>query len=47
VRERGREIGRAGKWLVADLRERLKACPGAMAPKVTPASERTEAGAMV
>src|SRR5271157_5542522 len=26
--ERGRELGRAGKWLVADLRERLKTCPG-------------------
>jgi DNA-binding transcriptional LysR family regulator len=27
---RGRELGRAGKWLVADLRERLKTCPGAL-----------------
>ena len=26
--ERGRELGRAGKWLVADLCERLKTCPG-------------------
>ena len=29
VHERGRAPGRAGRWLVADLRERLKACPGA------------------
>jgi DNA-binding transcriptional LysR family regulator len=28
VSDRGREVGRAGKWLVADLRERLKTCPG-------------------
>ena len=47
ARERGRELGRAGKWLVADLRERLKGCPGAKAPMETPALERTEAGAMV
>ncbi len=26
--QRGRALGRAGKWLVADLRERLKGCPG-------------------
>ena len=25
--ERGRELGRAGKWLVADLRERLETAP--------------------
>jgi len=42
--ERGREPGRAGKWLVADLRERLKVCPGAIAPKQTRAPERLEAG---
>ena len=30
VSDRGRELGRAGKWLVADLRERLKTCPGAI-----------------
>jgi DNA-binding transcriptional LysR family regulator len=28
VSQRGRELGRAGKWLVADLRTRLKTCPG-------------------
>ena len=30
VSERGRELGRAGKWLVADLRQRLTACPGVL-----------------
>ena len=29
VHERGRSPGRAGRWLVADLRERLKTCPAA------------------
>jgi DNA-binding transcriptional LysR family regulator len=29
VHERGRMPGRAGRWLVADLRERMKTCPGA------------------
>ncbi len=29
VHERGRVPGRAGRWLVADLRERMKTCPGA------------------
>jgi DNA-binding transcriptional LysR family regulator len=47
VRDRGRELGRAGKWLIADLRERLKGCPGAMARKEMPAPEGTEAGAIV
>jgi DNA-binding transcriptional LysR family regulator len=47
ARERGRELGRAGKWLVADLRERLKVCPGAMALKEMPAQQPAEAGAMV
>jgi DNA-binding transcriptional LysR family regulator len=28
VHERGRAPGRAGRWLVADLRERMKTCPG-------------------
>jgi DNA-binding transcriptional LysR family regulator len=28
VSQRGRELGRAGKWLMADLRMRLKTCPG-------------------
>jgi DNA-binding transcriptional LysR family regulator len=27
VNERGREIGRAARWLIADLRERLHGCP--------------------
>ena len=29
VHERGRTLGRASRWLVSDLRERLKTCPGA------------------
>jgi len=29
VHERARALGRAGRWLVGDLRERLKTCPGA------------------
>ena len=29
VHERGRSPGKAGRWLVADLRERLKTCPAA------------------
>ena len=29
VHERGRELGRAGRWLIADLRERAKTCPNA------------------
>src|SRR6202789_3458131 len=29
VLERGRLPGRAGRWLIADLRERMKTCPGA------------------
>jgi DNA-binding transcriptional LysR family regulator len=32
VHERGRAPGRAGRWLIADLRERLKTCPGAYHP---------------
>ena len=32
VHERGRTPGRAGRWLVADLRERMKTCPGAHHP---------------
>ncbi len=32
VHERGRDPGRAGRWLIADLRERLKTCPGAHHP---------------
>ena len=44
ARERGRELGRAGRWLVADLRERLTVCPGAIAPKQTRTPERLEAG---
>jgi len=43
--ERGRELGRAGKWLVADLRERLKTCPGSFpGSKERPASELSDAG---
>ena len=29
VHERGRAPGRAGRWLIADLRQRMKTCPGA------------------
>jgi DNA-binding transcriptional LysR family regulator len=29
VHERGRRIGRAGRWLIDDLRARLQTCPGA------------------
>jgi DNA-binding transcriptional LysR family regulator len=29
VHERGRLPGKAGRWLIADLRERMKTCPGA------------------
>jgi DNA-binding transcriptional LysR family regulator len=29
VHERARELGSAGRWLIGDLRERLKSCPGA------------------
>ena len=29
VHERGRPPGRAGRWLIADLRQRMKTCPGA------------------
>jgi DNA-binding transcriptional LysR family regulator len=32
VHERGRVPGRAGRWLIADLRERMKTCPGAHHP---------------
>jgi DNA-binding transcriptional LysR family regulator len=32
VHERGRLPGRAGRWLIADLRERMKTCPGAHHP---------------
>ena len=34
--QRGRELGRAGKWLVADLRERLETCPGALHTRDAP-----------
>jgi DNA-binding transcriptional LysR family regulator len=30
VHERGRALGRASGWLIGDLRERLKTCPGAI-----------------
>ena len=29
VHQRGREPGRAGRWLIVDLRERVKTCPSA------------------
>ncbi len=29
VHERGRRLGRAGRWLIDDLRARLTTCPGA------------------
>ncbi|MBV8444076.1 MAG: hypothetical protein JO312_26555, partial [Hyphomicrobiales bacterium] len=29
VHQRGREPGRASRWLIADLRERAKTCPNA------------------
>src|ERR1700735_1718076 len=32
VHERGRLPGRAGRWLIADLRERMKTCPAAHHP---------------
>jgi DNA-binding transcriptional LysR family regulator len=51
VSERGRKFGRAGRWLVADLRERLKTCPTALLSegnhlphKERPASELSDAG---
>ena len=40
--ERGRTLGRASRWLVGDLRERLKTCPGAVRAAVEDA--RLEAG---
>jgi DNA-binding transcriptional LysR family regulator len=42
VHERGRPPGRAGRWLIADLRERLKTCPGA---RHAPADENAVGGA--
>jgi DNA-binding transcriptional LysR family regulator len=33
VSQRGRQFGRAGKWLIADLRERLMTCPGVLQPR--------------
>jgi len=51
VSERGRKLGRAGRWLLADLRERLKTCPTALLAegnhvqyKEKPASELSDAG---
>jgi DNA-binding transcriptional LysR family regulator len=54
VSQRGRKLGRAGKWLVADLRERLNTCPGVLRPREArraelataagPASAITDAG---
>ena len=31
VHERGRKLGRAGRWFIDDLRVRLRSCPGAAA----------------
>jgi DNA-binding transcriptional LysR family regulator len=36
VSERGRRLGRAGRWLVADLRERLQGCPGSFGVAARP-----------
>jgi DNA-binding transcriptional LysR family regulator len=51
VSERGRKFGRAGRWLLADLRERLKTCPTALLAEGNhpprnerPASELSDAG---
>ena len=44
VSERGRALGRAGRWLVADLRERLKGCPTHRPTIEKPASEGSDAG---
>ena len=51
VSERGRKFGRAGRWLVADLRERLKTCPGPLLSDGNhrplaerPASDQSDAG---
>ena len=38
VHERGRLPGRAGRWLIADLRERMKTCPGAHHSQAEPAA---------
>src|SRR3984957_16587904 len=44
VHERGRTPGRAGRWLIADLRERMKTCPGAHhGPQTTAAAEAAAA----
>lgn len=42
VSERGRRLGRAGRWLVADLRERLKTCPGVAAKRATTLPQAAE-----
>ena len=51
VSERGRKLGRAGRWLLADLRERLTTCPTSLLAegnhlphKEKPASELSDAG---
>jgi hypothetical protein len=43
VHERGRLPGRAGRWLIADLRERMKTCPGAHRPLEVPAKAEAAA----
>ena len=52
VSERGRRLGAAGRWLVADLRERLQLCPRtyfdeALADTTTPAADGSDAGAVL
>jgi DNA-binding transcriptional LysR family regulator len=44
VHERGRALGRASRWLVGDLRERLKTCPGATQRAGGPTPADADAG---
>ena len=43
VHERGRSPGRAGRWLIADLRKRMKTCPGAHSGEEKATAEAEEA----
>ena len=43
VRERGRAPGRAGRWLIADLRQRMKTCPGEYHVEMRTAAEAAAA----
>ena len=47
VTERGRELGRAGRWLVDDMRVRLKDSPCMNRDKEKPAADRSDAGSFV